>query len=70
MVPLGPRRPVDEFAAAICAHVIQRIGTLGAIGTLERADERAGGFGGKVRAAAFAIGAHFQSHYAAAFSTA
>ena len=53
-------RSVEQFAAAIGAAVIQTVGAGGAEGAFKAANERAGCFGRKVAAAAFAIGAHFK----------
>ena len=53
------RRPVEQFAAAIRAMLVQRIGADRAEGAFERTDERAGLLGRKIGAATFAIGAHF-----------
>ncbi len=64
-----PGWPVRQLTAAIGATIIQRLGASGAEGAFERADESTGCLGGKIAAAAFAIGAHFQ-HYCAASCTA
>jgi hypothetical protein len=57
---IHPGRPVEQLATAIGATLVQRVGTFGAEGALERADEGTGIIGGQIDAAAFAIGAHFQ----------
>ena len=60
MQRLGPAWAVHQFAAAIGAAIIEQVRAFGAEGALERTDERAGRFGGQVRAAALAIGAHLK----------
>src|ERR1700710_851940 len=70
MMLLGPRRPVRQFAAASRATIVQRIGAFRAKGAFEAADECARGLGGKIGAAAFAVGAHLERHQAAASVTA
>src|SRR5690242_19951915 len=69
-MPLRPRRAVDQLAAAVGTHVVQRFGAWRAEGAFEAADERARRLGGQVRPATFAVGAHFEGHQAAAFLTA
>ena len=54
------RGPVQQFAAAIWAALVQLVGASGANGALKAANERTGGFGRQISAAAFAIGAHFK----------
>ena len=54
----NPGRAVEQLAPAIGALFVERVGTVGAEGAFERADERPRRVGGKVDAAAFAIGAH------------
>ena len=65
-----PRRPVRQFAAAIGAAIIQRLGTLCAESAFERADEGTGGLGREIAPAALAIGAHFKHHAAASWTAA
>ncbi len=60
MVLLCARRAVHQFAAAIGAKVIERIGAFRTKRAFKRADKGAGGIGRKVTAAFFAIGAHFE----------
>ena len=60
MMLLRARRPIEHFAPAIGAQIIERLGTLRAKRALERANERAGRLGGEIGAATFAIGAHFE----------
>jgi hypothetical protein len=57
---LGAGGTVHQFALAIGAAIIEVFGAFGAEGAFHRTDEGAGGFGGKLGAAVFAIGAHFQ----------
>lgn len=52
--------PVHQFAAAIGAYVVERLGAFGAIGAFEGADESAGSLGGEVDAAFLAVGTHFE----------
>ncbi len=59
-----PRRPVEQFAPAVRAPLVERIGAVRTEAALERTDERSRLIGGKVRAAPLAIGPHFQ-HVAA-----
>ena len=54
------RGPVQQFAAAIGAAFVQLVRASGAEGAFKAANECIGGFGRQVRAAAFAIGAHFK----------
>ena len=56
----GPRRPIEQFATAIRAMLVERIGAVRAEGAFERADERAGLVRRKIDAAAFAVGAHVE----------
>ena len=58
-------RAVHQLAAAIGAAIIEPFGAGRAKSTFEAANERAGGFGWQIGAAAFAIGTHFQAHAAA-----
>ena len=60
----GARRPIEQFAAAIGAMLIEIVGALRAEGAFERADERTTVIGREIGAAAFAVGAHFE-HVAA-----
>ena len=55
-----PRGPVQQLAAAIGAAFVQLVGASGAKGAFEAANERTGGLGRQISAAAFAIGAHFK----------
>ena len=55
-----PRWSIHQLAAAIGAAIIERLGAGGAERAFEAADERAGGFGWQIGAAALAIGAHFK----------
>ena len=59
-IGLRPRRPIDQFAPAIGAAIVKRLGTGCAEGAFERTDECACRRGGQVGAAAFTIGAHFE----------
>src|SRR5690606_26504352 len=56
---------VHQFAAAVRAGVVERLGARSAESAFEAADERAGHFCRQVAAAAFAIGAQLQAHAAA-----
>jgi len=58
MMPLRPRRTVDQFAAAIGAAIVERLCAFRAERALEAADERTRRRGGEVSAAALAIGSH------------
>ena len=60
------RGPVHQFATAIGAAIVERLGALRTKSAFERADERAGFIGGQVGAAAFAIRAHFEHRAALA----
>ena len=53
-------RPVQQLTAAIGAAFVKLVGTLGAKRAFKAANKRPGSFGGQIRAAAFAIGAHFK----------
>ena len=55
--------PVQQFAAAIGAALVELVGALGAEGAFEAADKCTGSFGRQVGAAAFAIGAHFKHRW-------
>ena len=72
--PLGPRWPVEQFAAAIRALLVENIGAFGAKGALKAADEGTGCLGGQIATAFLAIRAHvehgFGSAQAAASATA
>ena len=60
MVRRCPRGPVQQFAAAIGAALVELVGASGAKGAFEAADKCTGSFGRQISAAAFAIGAHFK----------
>lgn len=60
--PLGPPRTRNEFAAAIGALPVHRIGAGAAEGTFVRANARVGTVQRKQCTAAFTFFAHFQRH--------
>ncbi len=56
----SPRRPIEQFAPAIGAALVEVFGAIGAKGAFEAANEGAGILCRQIHAAAFAIGAHFK----------
>src|SRR3990167_2044515 len=57
---LGPSGAIHQLAAAIGAAVVKLLGAGSAKGAFEAANEGTGRIGGKIHAAALAIGTHFK----------